>query len=324
MSVPVMAGDGSFTKVVSQLAVGDGTIGLGIPIGSTITYLNDGTTEVTRPGNSMVLKAVDSETATVSTPEGPTIATHVCEVPSGTLIVDSGNVVKAYLNNSLILTVVNQQKTAAQSIPPPTIPNPNWIECDWDTGIKADYNGVYWTVPHFPTGHSNWCTDYIFNGEGPVLGGTIIQPVLAWTNGSWTGTDWYVYNGGKIKTEDMPVNEGDLIREEMFYEGNNSWIITFTDVSTGYFRVLPVQTNFGPDKWFGQQVYWTLEGYSITSNNDVSDNIYFTNISLKRNGNAISHSFHPEVNHSGFPMLTGLSVTSSGQTADTLHTANNP
>jgi hypothetical protein len=331
IAVPVLASDGSVTTVNSQFNIGDGTHGKNIPIGSTVTEYSNGTTEVVGPNNSVVLKANDSDSPIISTPDGPAQADRIFEVPNGTHFITNGNVVTAYQNNVAILTVVNLHYTSSTNNLPDSTNNPpqlgrtgSWIEDAYDTGIKADYNSAYWVVPHMPVGHDANAYDYVFNGETDWTESNIIQPVLQYNYGSdhcWTAADWYGMWGTYWKTPDMVVNEGDLIQGTMTFEGNDVWNIQITDINTSISMLYYMQQlNFGPNNLFGQMVCWTLEGYQIQNNNDVPDSILFSNITLTRNGNPVSLNLKTCVG-SNFSQLTNLSVGTS-PTSVALYTAN--
>ena len=331
MVVPVLASDGSATIVNSQFSIGDGTHGKNIQIGSTVTEYSNGITEVVGPDNSVVLKAADSDSPSIQTPDGPAQADRVFEVPAGTYLVTNGDVVTAYQNNVAILTKINQHdvssannQSSSSATPPQIFRNPGWIEDAYDTGIKADYNSAYWVVPHMPVNHNTDAINFLFNSELDWTGQNIIQPVLQYNQASehcWTIADWYGMWGTYIHTGDLVVNEGDLIQGTMTFEGNDVWDIDIKDITTGFTMPFDLrQVNFGPDNPFGQMVCWALEGYHIQNNNDVCDSELFSNITLTRNGNPVSLHLKTCVG-SNFSQLTNLSVATS-PTSVALYTAN--
>jgi len=81
-----------------------------IPHGSVIYHWANGITEVYGPDNNRLFIARDSETASVGAPGGFKQATHVYHVPDGARISEDDGITRVYLNNSLILTIIEKSE----------------------------------------------------------------------------------------------------------------------------------------------------------------------------------------------------------------------
>jgi hypothetical protein len=148
-----------------------------------------------------------------------------------------------------------------------------------------------WTVPAAPSETSHDQTIYIWLGLQPKDGsgiGAVLQPVLAWEQGSWSVTNWFVTNGGGPGTQraaSYPVQEGDeltgTITQVSSGDGSYTYSSTFavngeslaakynlTNVTTTYPLAAP---------------YIVLEAYNASSCADYPDatKVSFTDLDLK-------------------------------------------
>ncbi len=110
-----------FTKIDAPLTLDGTKPGTDIPFGSVVYHWANGITEVYGPNNNRIFIAKDSEAADIPHPTppgstgGPSPATHMYQVPSGTSIsneevVGTDNVTKMYLGNTLILTIIEKSE----------------------------------------------------------------------------------------------------------------------------------------------------------------------------------------------------------------------
>ncbi len=208
--------------------------------GSVIYELNSGVTEVYGPDGTLTLSALDSQSTNILTSNGIIPADHTFTVPDGSKVVNLGKEIDIYLQNSLVLRVINQNITQ-----PATFATHDWAEQVRNYGnypVQAiDNFSVNWTVPSIPSNTTNQ-TAFMFNAFQSNSASGIVQPVLEWNqvinnqhSGKWTGAAWYMSEGQLIRDPESPVNTisvGDTITGFLNYDyENNQWDVGFYDIN---------------------------------------------------------------------------------------------
>jgi len=338
-----------YIKITNGFNLDGSTNGQRLPLGATIHHFNNGKTEVRDSNNYLILTTNDSEAGLVTTPEGAMKANHVYHVPDGTYINHVGDNLKCYINNRLILTIIDTPTNRViPNNPRPHVTN-NPIHDNVESAIQIispDTFNANWICPSNPPQPSPYITNYLWNGIEAELSSNhsfvgLIQPVLMWhQNGTntWTGAAWYVYHDGNIdgsvESPDCPVSSGDSCSGNMHYNSYNNWEITFYNNTSHLLRGLIVSTSIiptpGPDMTNYELI--TLETFDFSG----SQNPYVTNgmlpgtttfngIVLTKYGQNINSNWiadYPYLRQHDFSNLTNLSVTWSGNTLVTLHTGN--
>jgi hypothetical protein len=341
MPMSAAADDGGYTKINKRFTVSPSGNGHQIPQGSIVYHQNDGTTRVFGPNKSLLLKAKNSEAAAVPTPTGPRKATHVIEVPDGSLIkeVDEKKT-EVYYNHRLILTTINEEA----KLPVPQIrQSGGWVECGqtlYNTSYPADFSEALWQVPSAPPDPHSDTINFIFNGiENYSARNLLLQPVLEWNypdwgSQPWTITAWYMSGANQYHSDSHPtVYGGDEIYGAIGYQyGTYDWLVgiyNMSDFSSSLY--LRSYTSIDPGSI---SAVWTLEAYRWINyqmstinmtDDDICGDITFYDIYLSRNGNRTN--FTPDngwVNTAVWDgKLTGLSKDwHGGNTTVTLNTAN--
>ena len=102
---------------------------------------------------------------------------------------------------------------ASPEVEPATAYN-GWVESYNTTSIGAlSYLSSTWVVPATPSAGNQGQTIFFFNGlEGVPTVESILQPVIAYENGTWTATSWNCCASGTTFTGNtIPINPGDVI-----------------------------------------------------------------------------------------------------------------
>ncbi len=333
---PVMAQNNKSTVIKEPFTVDPSAPGYKIPRGSTIHHLENGMTEVYGSGNSLLLRASDSEAAMISTPSGLAAATDIVTVPSGSDIESRGNITDVYQNGTLILRVFD-----AGPLPPARKANTSfngWVEYayDWSPdsrGSSSDINlnsfTANWNVPSSPTDSASNEVDYLFNAIENYRGSEIIQPVLGWnTLGTGAYPGWYVaswygpYHGQYFFSTPKKATEGDSILGTLSYSSSTSkWTITISDNSASNRSSASLSTNVIGTKSLA--VFCTLEGYNIVNNTDVPGATTFSNMSFGYAGPSASITWASYANPTALKLVPGLNVNIVSQNNEvTLNTGN--
>lgn len=312
------AGATGFTKVTQPFSVDEATPGTTIPRGSTVRHLSDGTTVVTGPDDSLVLDARDSDASVVKTPSGPLKATYVFSVPSGADVEANGNVTTVTKDGQTILRVVEDNRQNR------TWPGTDyWLEQSNNWNISnLDYYTADWSVPSSPPSPGSSVTDYLFNAIEPQSGGAILQPVLEWNvggSGRWTGAAWYGVGGSYYHSTRIDVSVSDSLIGAMDRYGS-SWEINFQDNTSSQTTGLST-SSVGTSSL---AVFTVLEGWNVTSDNDLPGDTTFSSMSFEYGGNSVSFSWNSHYDYpsgvTGPP--SGLDVQINSQSNVTLNTAN--
>ncbi|MEA1895523.1 MAG: hypothetical protein U9N36_10070 [Euryarchaeota archaeon] len=290
-----------------------------IPPGSVIDHSADGTTTVYAPNGTCILTAQDSKADMIGTPSGKSLpATHLHQVPSGSRICTVGDgVTKVYMNETCILTVVNQDQEVN------TIPDVDgWIESsyDWSVDELWEFN-AYWHVPSSPPSPESGTIDFLFNAIEPSTADAIVQPVLEWNQGGsgrWTGSAWTGSGGDYYHSDPIDVSVGDKIKGILAWDDDyNSWLVDVHDMTTGE-KTFIHSHNVGDTSL---AVFTALEGYGVEDDTDVPGDTTFYDMSFRDSDfNTVDIEWEKHI-MSGVP-LTGLEVESSSDEWVKLHTAN--
>jgi len=273
-----------------------------------------------------MLSIADDRAGIVATPEGPARATHVHQVPNGSVIRDVDNKTTEVIHEGkVILTVINENEMREQRgighdwleyaiYPPPE----NEVSDLSVTGFDA-----YWKVPSSPPYPDAEAVDFLFpaiQDEYHNYPKTIIQPVLEWNyegSGEWTVASWRVYqededpdHGESYRSDPIPVGEGDPIYGTMIFlsaEHSPCWAISICNNDTHESTTAAWQTDRTDELW----IFAALEGWHIGSNDDVPGTTSFYDILVRDwNGNDITDDipwrdmYGPEANNT----LTDLKV----------------
>ena len=109
-SNPYNIKDDGFAVINTPLSLNKGDNATYIPHGSVIYHWADGITEVYGPDNNRLFTARDSEATSVGAPGGFKPATRVYHVPDGSRILEDDGITRIYLDDSLILTVIEKSE----------------------------------------------------------------------------------------------------------------------------------------------------------------------------------------------------------------------
>jgi len=102
--------DDGFAVITAPLSLNKEANTTHIPQGSVIHHWANGITEVYGPDNNRLFIAKDSESTGIGAPGGFKPATHVYHVPDGSRISTDDNITRIYLDDDLILTVIEESK----------------------------------------------------------------------------------------------------------------------------------------------------------------------------------------------------------------------
>jgi hypothetical protein len=348
IGLPVEAQGGSVV-MSTGFNVSGSNGGQQIPIGSTIQHFNDGTTKVFNSSNSLILTTSDADSKLVATSDGYQKADRIYGVPSGTLVNHSGNILKCYNNNQLILTVIDatsNNNNATNNSSMQLVPNFPIINATQTTA--PDYFDAHWICPDSPPNpDNNDVTNFVWDGI-QTSGMYLIQPVLQWNQtmlaqgggngaGRWTGAATYVYPGGYVYTVIyMPVNQGDSCEGTLQYNSNGYWTVMFYNHTQSYGIGLMVQATYIPVNPPGGNLaileletddaaatYWPAPPH--LTNGMIPGTTVFTNISLTKNGQNVNGTWYTMVwapFTNDLMNLTNLNITTSGNTSVTMYTPN--
>ncbi|HIH97085.1 MAG TPA: hypothetical protein HA348_06380 [Thermoplasmata archaeon] len=295
-----------------------------IPSSSLIVH-EKGLTRVYDPEGKSILTVNDSNVPSIATPTGLMKVTHVHHVPSGSKIVDppGSNVTKVYDDNgTLILTVISENTSKRSTIPG----YENWIEWAQDLWVWELWEfTAEWNVPSSPPSPEGDTVDFLFNGIEPLLGGSIIQPVLEWNyggSGRWTAAPWCVSGSDTYRGTppiDVDVNdhlEGILV----WHDAVDKWTIGIYDHTKGTYKFIEKYCGIDPDT---VRTYVTLEGYGVYDDSDVpGDTTFYNMIFEDANENPVDIDWTPKVNEDWEEKLTGLNVHVYSDHKVKLETAN--
>jgi hypothetical protein len=211
-----------------------------------------------------LFSASDEKAAIINTPNGPSRATHIQEVPDKSVIVDAGQKMYVFKDKALIMTVIDEaspKRDTVLSAAASAYPS-QYIE-GTETNVLPSIGQftARWNVPKSPAMISPYPADgnpykgsqvTIWNGVFGYVGSDpysrLLQPVLEWykkdkasdpspTTGAWTMATWYV-NSGLVP---------DLVhstRRTLVYSGDNMQGNIQTN-TLGYDAIASI-TDLGP------------------------------------------------------------------------------
>jgi len=116
---PVTIQDDGFAIITAPLSLNKEANTTHIPHGSVIYHWANGITEVYDSYNNRLFIARDSEAASVGAPGGFKPATHAYHIPDGSRISEEDGTTKIYLDDALILTVIEAERNNPIRFEPP-------------------------------------------------------------------------------------------------------------------------------------------------------------------------------------------------------------
>jgi hypothetical protein len=150
----------------------------------------------------------------------------------------------------------------------------DWVASAWQRLDGARSLSATWKVPSAPTTDGGQ-TLYLFPGLEPLGGTVVVQPVLTWTQGTWSISSWACCVNGIVNHSTvLPVQTGDTILGEITGSNCNqaagscaAWTITTTDLATGLPTMFVADTDDGdpitaPLPWV---VGGALEAWNLTT-----------------------------------------------------------
>ena len=276
----------------------------GMPRGSEVYHLADGTTEVYGPGHILNTSIADSEASVVSTPHGRAKASQVFNLPSGAEINVRGRETDIFAEDgALILKVVEAGTFQAPAYT-------GWLEqaANWSSN-SLDYYSASWNVPSRPGSPSSSTVDFLFPAIEPTSASSIMQPVLEWNQAgsqSWTLRSWYgPVNGNYYASSPVNAKVRDSISGVMSYS-RGTWTILSQDTSSR--RSTSLRTNAVGTS--GLAVFCALEAVNISASGDLPGNTTFRNLTFKKSGRNVPVTWTPYIDSSSG--LSGLGVQISG------------
>ena len=302
-----------------------------LSVGVTVVHY-DGCTRVYVSGEE-IFSIDENKVGYTLTPFGPKKVTHIFGVPSGSYVIEQGNIIEVYdKNRTCILKIVDHRKHLKniKTIVPSSSLN-GWIEDGYNWNINSlDYFEAYWNVPKSPPSPEYNTVNFLFNGIEPNTGDSIVQPVLEWNrhaNNKWTISAWAVYkNGDAIYSTPIIVNEGDIIKGTMEWQDDyapfiaDCWYVEIKDCTTN--KVTSLYSNA---VWrdYDLAVFVTLEGYNIKDNSDICGDTTFYNMHLyDESYSPIYVDWHRWINPDASNYLSNLNVIVHSSSKVELDTAN--
>lgn len=313
-----------------------------IPFGAVVYHAKDGMTSVFDATGKQLFAIEDSASGMVMTPAGLSPATHVMEVPSGSNVQVEGGITKVTLDNTRILTIIDE---TTRTISPMSVSNWPWPYIE---GAEAALSGsageftAQWTVPSNPPQTvsgppgSSGSQVMLWNGvHTTTTPYKLIQPVLEWhkkdyqsdpnPQAAWSIASWFAYPAGFVhSTRQYGIYSGDSIQGQMTYSTSYAtWDIRTKDLTRNINSYLSV-SNSMPNT--NVEIMIMLEGVGLTNNNHVCGDTTFNSFTVKNtNGASIRpSSVTTGVNPTGWwtGKLSGLSVTNNWPNSLILNTAN--
>lgn len=203
-------------------------------------------------------------------------------------------------NNSMAVRGSTGQSSLLQG----SYPNDWWLDTWWDSPLDIMSLSAQWVVPAAPA--TTGALIYLFTSLQPSgAGGGILQPVLQWgSNGAFGGNFWgmanwslfggNMYHGNMMATPTGHSIKGTISRTSVT---TKSWIVSFTDITTGQSSDYSTTTN--TSSWKAVQG-GVLEVNNATSCKQLpkTTGISFTSITVKNGNGTVTPSF-VEHNHLG-------------------------
>jgi PKD repeat protein len=249
-----------------------------IPRGAIIHHVNNITTVFDVNGQQLLI-ANDREAEIIRTIKGDTPATFIHIVPNNSIIIEDGNSLQIFYDNSRILTIINDNTIPSYT---PKMPRSCYgppYDAQWIEGVEspASYSSLYqfstqWNVPESPP--AGTAPVAIWTGLYSCVPNTpsgLLQPVLFWNLQGYPG--WSiasVYVWANATTPDggdqilspifQGISTGDLIQGDIQPTRTNE--VTITDVTTGSSSSLTYAQLHSIPNYSSQNLYpeITLEG----------------------------------------------------------------
>lgn len=272
----------------------------GIPSGSIIVHVADGTTLVFDRDGIQLLSLNDELSEKVPTPAGiEKPSTRVHQLPNDSRIYYRENQIFVLdSDEELILLVIEENSSADRKIESLT----DWIGHDWVESAEDYLNSIteyiaYWTVPSSPPSLGSNERIYLFNGIRGVAGSKtyLLQPVLGY-NGStsrWEGQAWACHTNGN---DDFigPLftsNTGHSMKGRIYWSSSlQLWSVTLYDLTSGQYSSLSTNCMVPQNNCL---VSCVLEGWNIDDNNDVPGDTLFYDMVYKSYGTSMSVNLEP-------------------------------
>lgn len=259
-----------------------------IPSGVIVYHDPSGITTVFDSSGIQLCAAEDSEAKEVWTPGGPKPATHVHEVPSGSIVSNQGDMTYVISNKKVILVLIEDglptetiTKSMEKSAPP------DWpleyiegIEYTPTQDLKKFTS--YWTVPVAPSSTIPSNVICMWNGLHRTTSYQgVIQPVVTWNeNGDefFKGRVWQVTNSSVVKSSPISTRTGHEIRgtltwdEEMEY-----WKVVLWDLDN--YEAASLFSNIVPNT--DCQVALMLEGKATCNSSYIFGYVIFKDVALQ-------------------------------------------
>ncbi len=306
-----------YEPLAAPFSLDAGSGGFVVPIGSTITHLQDGVTLVTDADGDVIFRTRDDLSAPVSTPNGPRKARHIYDIPSGSSIVADDGGAGVYRDRELVLKVVVGPEPENKSEEGYSA----WIQHAYNLQVKnLDTFTATWTVPNDPPAAGDNTTSYLFNGIEVYYGLAIIQPVLEWDfnrSGGWTCAAWHAWSSGGFRADPVPASAGDTIHGNMVWNGS-AWDIEIENATTGQSSRL-FSAMFGTENLY---VFCALEGYNIRGDCDIPGDTVFEDMLLSYQGEPLVVIWEEDDDIPPGSGLSFLDVEMKSESKVVLHTAN--
>lgn len=219
-----------------------------IPSGAIVHHDQSGTTTVFDSSGLQLFAADDSEAEEVWTPGGPKPATHVHEVPSGSVINNQGNMTYVISKKQVILVLIEDgvpTETTTGSMgksAPPDWP-PGYIDgIEYTPTQDLKEFSSNWTVPEEPSDTDPSNVICMWNGLHRTTSYQgVIQPVVTWNEDGdefFKGRVWQVTSSSMVKSSPISTRTGHEVR------GTLTW-----DEELEYWKI----------------ILWDLDNYEATS-----------------------------------------------------------
>jgi len=282
----VVTGDLSPAKNTSPSSGGEKPT---IPFGAIIYHSTNITTVFNETGQQMLV-ADDPYAEIIHTFSGDSPATFIHEVPNNSVIVDGGNILHIFYNDTRILTIIDDNSYPSYTIETATTcyGGPYYFQYIEGTESSVRSSSIsqfsaVWNVPLSPHQSNIYQPISIWNGlyscvEGNSTTG-LVQPVLSWNYGdysqTWTIAPWYVWANSTQPDGDViigPIVAGVSVGDNIY--GNmqvNSQAIGYdsitsiTDMTTGGSSVLALTKDRAPTKISNRNLtpQIVLEGFAV-------------------------------------------------------------
>ncbi|MGA9695930.1 MAG: hypothetical protein WBQ62_05925 [Dehalococcoidales bacterium] len=312
---PVLAsGPTAYTLIQTGFTINPSDPGVSIENGSIIHHYMNGEVEILNPSGIITMRAKDSSSGLVLTPEGMKKADDVYMIPNHANVATSsdGHVTKVFdKNNQLVLTIIDDRPISQinnnhtnVSIPQG---NGNILETCYSTNVQQFL--AYFTVPT-PPQNSNDIDAYWSGIQDNSNSLYFIQSCVMWNNvigGTWSIASCQTSGNGILMSNVVPVSQGQTICFEQVYY-NGSWEVITFDENSGL-GSWANETGLGETN---DSIYTSLETYDIingfaypgTNPTDMPGSDLATSVTLFQSNGASAPISWAEINPYGIPLST--------------------